>query len=142
MALTIGKVAKAANVHVETLRYYERRGLVPKPPRSLSLYRRYPESTVRRVRFVRHAQALGFSLREIRELLSLRAAPKARCADVKRRADIKLREIEEKMRALQAMHRALKRLVSQCDGTLPASECPILESLNDESPPGDKENIA
>ncbi len=87
MALTIGKVAKAANVHVETLRYYERRGLVPKPPRSLSLYRRYPESTVRRVRFVRHAQTLGFSLREIRELLSLRAAPKARCADVKRRAD-------------------------------------------------------
>ena len=142
MALTIGKVAKAANVHVETLRYYERRGLVPKPPRSLSLYRHYPESTVRRVRFVRHAQALGFSLREIRELLSLRAAPTARCADVKRRADIKLRDIEEKIRALQAMHRALKRLVSQCDGKLPASECPILESLNDESPHDVKEPIA
>jgi MerR family mercuric resistance operon transcriptional regulator len=95
MALTIGKVAKAANVHVETLRYYERRGLVAKPPRSLSLYRRYPENTVRRVRFVRHAQALGFSLREIRELLSFRVAPNARCADVKRRADIKLREHRE-----------------------------------------------
>ncbi len=142
MALTIGKVAKAANVHVETLRYYERRGLVPKPPRSLSLYRRYPESTVRRVRFVRHAQTLGFSLREIRELLSLRAAPKARCTDVKRRADTKLRDIQEKIRALQAMHRALKRLVSQCDGTLPASECPILESLKDESPYDAKETIA
>jgi MerR family copper efflux transcriptional regulator len=109
MALTIGKVAKAANVHVETLRYYERRGLVPKPPRSLSQYRRYPVNTVRRVQFVRHAQALGFSLREIRGLLSLRAAPRARCADVKRRADIKLRDIEEKTRALQAMHRALRR---------------------------------
>jgi MerR family copper efflux transcriptional regulator len=133
MALTIGKVAKAANVHVETLRYYERRGLVPKPPRNLSLYRRYPKSTVRRVRFVRHAQAIGFSLREICELLSLRAAPTARYADLKRRADTKLRDIEEKIRALQAMHRALRRLVSQCDGKLPTSECPILESLNDES---------
>jgi Hg(II)-responsive transcriptional regulator len=133
MALTIGKVAKAANVHVETLRYYERRWLVPQPPRSLSRYRRYPENTVRRVQFVRHAQALGFSMREIRELLSLRATPKARCADVKCRAEIKLREIEQKVRALQAMHRALRRLVSQCDGKLPASECPVLESLNDES---------
>jgi Hg(II)-responsive transcriptional regulator len=140
MALTIGKVAKAANVHVETLRYYERRGLLPKPP-SLSMYRRYPENTVRQVRFVRHAQALGFSLREIRELLSLRAAPKARCADVKRRADIKLRDIEEKIRMLQAMHRALRRLVSQCDGKLPASECPILESLDDESLHDGKEAI-
>jgi MerR family copper efflux transcriptional regulator len=87
---------------------------------------------VRRVRFVRHAQALGFSLREIRELLSLRAVPKARCANVKRRADTKLRDIEEKIRALQATHLAFRRLVSQCDGKLPASECPILES-NDES---------
>jgi MerR family copper efflux transcriptional regulator len=139
MTLTIGMVAKAANV--ETLRYYERRGLVPKPPRSLSLYRRYPESTVRRVRFVRHAQAIGFSLREIRELLSLRAAPKARCADVKRRANTELQDIEEKIRALQAMHRALRRSVSQCDGKLPASECPILESLNDESLHEGKETI-
>jgi MerR family mercuric resistance operon transcriptional regulator len=73
---------------------------------------------VRRVRFVRYAQAIGFSLREIRELLSLRAAPKARYADVKRRADSKLQDIEEKIRALQAMHRALRRLVSQCDGKL------------------------
>ena len=118
---------------METLRYYERRGLVPKPPRNLSQYRRYPENTVRRVRFVRHAQALGFSLRESRELLSIRAAPKARCTDVKRRADTKLRGIEKKIRALQATNRALRRLVSQCDGKLPTSECPILESLNDES---------
>ncbi|MGH7923175.1 MAG: MerR family transcriptional regulator [Candidatus Binatus sp.] len=129
MALTIGQVAKAADVHVETLRYYERRGLVPKPPRSISSYRDYPENTVHRVRFVRHAQALGFSLGEIRELLSLRAAPKARCADVKRQADTKLREIEIKIQALRSMHRALTALVSQCDGKLPASECPILEAL-------------
>ncbi len=109
MALTIGQVAKAAHVNVETLRYYERRGLVPRPPRSL----------------------LGFSLQEIRELLSLRATPKARCSDVKRRAETKLGEIEAKVRALRAMSSALRRLVSQCEGELPASACPILESLDE-----------
>jgi MerR family mercuric resistance operon transcriptional regulator len=83
------------------------------------------------VQFVKHAQELGFSLREIRELLSLRAAPRARCADVKRRAETKIREIEAKIRALLAMRRALVGLMSQCDGKLPASACPILESLDD-----------
>lgn len=129
MALTIGQVAKAAAVHVETMRYYERRGLVPRPPRNASSYRHYPENTVTRVQFVRHAQTLGFSLDEIGELLSLRAAPRARCADVKRRAEVKLGEIDTKIRSLRAMHRTLTRLVSQCDGRLPASECPILEAL-------------
>jgi len=132
MALTIGQVAKAAHVNVETLRYYERRGLVPRPPRSVSQYRRYPEDTAPRVRFVKHAQALGFSLQEIRELLSLRARPKARCADVKSRAEIKISEIETKIRALQAMRTALRRLVSQREGELPASACPILESLDEQ----------
>ena len=131
MALTIGQVAKAAHVNVETLRYYERRGLVPKPPRSLSSYRRYPEDTAPRVLFVKHAQALGFSLQEIRELLSLRTTPKARCADVKRRAEAKINEIDAKARALRAMSNALRRLVSQCEGELPASACPILESFDE-----------
>jgi MerR family copper efflux transcriptional regulator len=131
MALTIGQVAKAANVNVETLRYYERRGLVPKPPRNLSQYRRYPEDTPPRIKFVKHAQQLGFSLLEIRELLSLRARPKARCADVKTRAETKIVEIETKIRALQGMRTALRRLVSQCEGELPALACPILESLDE-----------
>jgi len=130
MALTIGQVARAANVHVETLRYYELRGLVPKPPRSSSLYRHYPDDTVPRVQFVKHAQALGFALREIRQLLSLRAAPRVRCADVKLRAEAKIAEIDGKIRALKGMRRALARLVSQCDGKIPASACPILESLD------------
>jgi MerR family mercuric resistance operon transcriptional regulator len=131
MSLTIGQVAKAAQVNVETLRYYERRGLVPRPPRSLTRYRRYPEDTPPRVRFVKHAQALGFSLLEIRELLSLRATPRARCADVKRRAETKISEIDTKVRALRAMSNALRRLVSQCEGELPASACPILESFDE-----------
>src|SRR2546422_10160215 len=99
--LTIGDVAKQADVHSETLRYYERRGLVARPPRSVSNYRLYPEDTVRRVRFIKHAQDLGFSLKEIKELLSLRAAPKARCADVRVRALTKINDIEERIRALQ-----------------------------------------
>lgn len=133
MSLTIGQVAKAANVHVETLRYYERRGLVAKPPRSLSAYRSYPEETVPRVRFVKHAQELGFSLREIHELLRLRAMPRARCADVKRRTETKIGEIELKIRALQSIRRALRRLVSQCEGRLPASACPVLEAFDDKA---------
>src|SRR2546429_2729002 len=74
--LTIGEVAERAKVHIETLRYYEQRGLIASPPRSTSNYRLYPEDTVRRVRFIKHAQELGFSLREIKELLSLRAEPR------------------------------------------------------------------
>ena len=84
--LTIGAVAKQANVRVETLRYYERQGLVARPPRSRSNYRLYPADTVRRVQFIKRAQSLGFSLQEITELLTLRAEPTARCADVRRLA--------------------------------------------------------
>ena len=80
--LTIGEVAEEANVNIETLRYYERRGIVPKPPRSVSNYRLYPEETVKRVLFIKSAQELGFTLKEIKQLLSLRASPRARCGDV------------------------------------------------------------
>lgn len=129
--LTIGRVATRAAVSVETLRYYERRGLLPKPARTPSDYRVYSPDTVPRMRFVKQAQQLGFSLTEIKELLLLRAAPKARCGDVKRRAESKIQEIDAKVCALRAMRRALARLVSQCDGKLPVSACPILESLDE-----------
>ena len=130
--LTIGDVAKRADVHVETLRYYERRGLMARPPRSMSNYRLYPEDTVRRLRFIKHAQALGFSLKEIKELLSLRAAPKARCADVRERAEAKIKDIEEKIRSLQAMKKALAKLVAECVGREPITDCPILDALDTE----------
>lgn len=130
--LTIGDVAKQADVHVETLRYYERRGLMARPPRSMSNYRLYPEDTVRRLRFIKHAQALGFSLKEIKELLSLRAAPKARCTDVRRRAEAKIKDIEEKIRSLQAMKKALAKLVAECVGREPITDCPILDALDTE----------
>lgn len=131
--LRIGEVAKQAAVHVETLRYYERRGLVAKPPRTGVNYRYYPRETVRRVRFVKRAQELGFSLNEIRELLSLRVTPRARCADVRDRADAKIADIEAKIRALRRMKKALSGLLAECEGQRPVSECPILASLNTEA---------
>lgn len=129
---TIGEVAKHAGVNIDTLRYYERRRLIEKPPRTSANYRRYPEETIHRVRFVKRAQELGFSLEEIRELLSLRAAPKARCTDVRERAEDKIRDIDKKMRSLRRMKSALRKLVSECRGEGPVTECPILEALDTE----------
>jgi MerR family mercuric resistance operon transcriptional regulator len=131
--LTIGGVAKRAGVHVETLRYYERRGLVQEPPRTPANYRAYPAETVRRVRFIKRAQELGFKLDEISELLDLRAAPKTQCGAVKRRAEAKLDDIDVKMRDLRRMKRALSRLVGQCSGKGPVTLCPILEAIDDEA---------
>ena len=127
--LTIGDVAKQADVHIETLRYYERRGLVASPSRSTSNYRLYSQDTVRRVRFIKGAQELGFSLKEILELLSLRVEPKTSCEDIRERAQAKIKEIEEKIRSLQAMKQALAKLVTECSGSGPVTECPILESF-------------
>jgi MerR family transcriptional regulator, copper efflux regulator len=127
--LTIGEVAAQAEVHIETLRYYERRGLVERPPRSASNYRRYPKDAVRRVRFIKRAQELGFSLNDIKELLSLRAAPEAGCHEVRAHAEAKIEYIDDKIGSLIAMKHALSTLVTACSGEGPLSDCPILESL-------------
>jgi MerR family transcriptional regulator, copper efflux regulator len=127
--LTIGEVAEQANVHIETLRYYERRGLLARPPRSASNYRQYPADAVRRVRFIKRAQELGFSLIDIQELLSLRAEPEAGCAEVRACAEAKMKDIEAKIATLTAMKYALSMLVAECSGEGPLSDCPILESL-------------
>ncbi|HDO35560.1 MAG TPA: MerR family transcriptional regulator [Nitrospirae bacterium] len=128
--LTIGKLAKQAEVNIETIRYYERRGLIPKPPRRESGYRQYPRDTVTRIQFIKRAKELGFSLREILELLSLRVDPATTCGDVKKRAEIKIADIEEKIRTLQRMKKALMKLTVECKGRGPVSECPILEALD------------
>jgi MerR family mercuric resistance operon transcriptional regulator len=128
--LTTAEVAKRGGVNLETIRYYERRGLLPKPRRTVSGYRAFAPDAVRRLRFVKRAQALGFSLKEIKELLSLRAAPKARCADIRERAEVKIAEIDAKIRSLQAMRKALLRLTAACTGRGSVSDCPILESLD------------
>lgn len=128
--LTIGEVAKQARVRIETLRYYERMGLVAPPPRNGSNYRLYPEETVRRVQFIKRAQELGFSLKEIKDLLSLRVEPTTSCADVRDRALAKINTIEEKLRALKAMKHALTQLVEECPRQGAVTDCPILESLH------------
>src|SRR5438552_13847351 len=130
--LTIGEVAKHAHVRIETLRYYERMGLVAPPPRNGANYRLYPEETVRRVQFIKRAQELGFSPREITELLALRATPETPCADIRTRALDKITAIEEKIRVLHAMKNALVQLVEECSGQGEITDCPILAALDTE----------
>ncbi len=130
--LTISELAKFARVNLETIRYYERQELLPKPPRLQSGYRAFPMESVKRVRFIKQAQELGFSLKEIKELLNLRIDPHSTSADVRKRTEAKIAEIDEKMKALRAMKKALVELTATCDGNGSASECPILESLNSE----------
>ncbi|MGQ0658415.1 MAG: heavy metal-responsive transcriptional regulator [Chromatiales bacterium] len=130
--LKVGEVAKQAGVNLQTIHYYERRGLLPKPPRTGSNYRAYPEDAVLRVRFIKRAQELGFTLKEIKELLSLRAAPRTRCADVRERAEAKVQNIDDKVRTLQAMRKALTKLIGECSGKGPVTQCPILEALDSE----------
>jgi len=127
--LTVGRLAKQAQVNIETIRYYERRGLLPEPPRRESGYRQYPRDAVERIQFIKRAQALGFSLKEIGDLLSLRVDPGTTAGDIKRRAEAKLADIDAKIRDLQRMKAALMKLASACRGRGPTSECQILDAL-------------
>jgi DNA-binding transcriptional MerR regulator len=131
-SLLIGQVARAAGVNIQTLRYYERRRLLRPQARELNRYRRYDPDAVRVVRFVKHAQALGFSLAEIKELLALRADVRGSCGDVRRRAAAKLADVEQKLERLQAIRKTLLRFIAACAGRGPVSECPILEALDEE----------
>ena len=130
--LNIGSLAKQAEVNIQTIRYYERRGLLPEPERTASNYRVFTGDTVRRVRFIKRAQDLGFSLTEIKELLELRAAPRSCCQDARERSEAKIKDIEEKVRTLEGMKKALSKLVRACSGRGPVTECPILDSMDSE----------
>lgn len=130
MSLKIGDVAEQGGVNLQTIRYYEREGLLPEPPRLASGYRMFPETAVRRVRFIKRAQELGFSLAEIRDLLSLRENAGAGALDMRNRAKAKVASIEEKIRTLRAMKDALNRLAETCPGCGPLSDCPILDALD------------
>lgn len=130
ITLTIGKVAQRANLGIETVRFYEREGLIDEPPRGTSGYRHYPESVVPRLLFIKRAKELRFTLNEIKDLLSLRLDPNTTCADVKQRAEGKIADVEEKMRSLRRMKKALVKLDESCSGRGPADECPILEALD------------
>lgn len=129
--LRTGEVAAQAGVNIQTLRYYERRGLLKEPERRASGYREYPPDAVPLIRFIKRAQELGFTLTEIEELLRLRSDQKASCSEVRAAAQAKIEDIEQKVRSLRAMKRALGVLVSSCTSDGSVRECPILEALDD-----------
>lgn len=127
--LSIGKLAQAAGVNIETIRYYQRRGLLDEPPKPLSGYRCYLPEQIRRLRFIKRAQALGFTLDEVRALLTLDAS--CTCRETRALAVRKLALIEQKIADLAAMQQVLGKLVQQCDVGGGAT-CPIIDALNGE----------
>lgn len=132
--LTIGQVAERAAVGIETIRFYERRGLIPEPPRSRAGYRQYRPDVVGRIGFIRRAKRLGFSLDEIGELLALRADPKEGCADVCTRARRKLADIEEQIAVLQEVRDELDDLIATCTAGATDDSCHILGALERADP--------
>lgn len=127
--MTISQAARQAGCGVETIRFYERQGLIERPPKPPVGFRHYPSEIVDRVRFIRQAQVLGFSLREIDELLALRTDPAADCADVRARASAKLDEVGRKIAELERIREALAELIEACPGHGAARTCSILEAL-------------
>lgn len=132
MSLRIGQVAAGASVNVETVRYYERTGMLAPPARSATGYREYDAEAVRRIRFIKHAQALGFSLKEIRDLLALRVRHGAACGAIEKQTRKKITLIDEKLRELTALRRTLKALVASCEARKTTAECPVLATLENE----------
>ncbi|QDV30305.1 Mercuric resistance operon regulatory protein [Planctopirus ephydatiae] len=130
-ALKIGEVAKRSDVGIETIRYYERQGLLAEPDRRPSGYRQYDESVVSRLQFIRRAKELGFTLSEIKELLGLWFDVNTKCVHVRQRAERKINDIEDKIRSLQRMKRSLKKIVSQCENRDAVSECPLWLGLDE-----------
>jgi MerR family mercuric resistance operon transcriptional regulator len=127
--LTIGELARRCGTSVDTIRYYERERLLPRPQRSPSRFRLYEPAAVARLRFIRQAKGLGFSLDEVRELLALRVDRSKTCGDVRTRARAKIAEIQARIDDLARMKAALDRLAATCAGGGPTSECPILDAL-------------
>ena len=129
--MTIGQVANAAAVNVQTVRYYERRGLFPTPRRTPAGYRQYAEDAVTRLRFIKHAQELGFSLNEVQELLGLRVRDGAACDAIERKTRQKIEVVHQRIRDFQRMKRTLERLAAACAARQATDDCPILEVLED-----------
>jgi MerR family copper efflux transcriptional regulator len=127
--ITIGQLAKRAGVNIDTVRYYERNGLLPAPVRRASGYREYGATDVDRLMFIRRAKELGFSLAEIGELLSLTAARDSDMRGVKRKAEERLEQVEFKIKELQRVRRGLKALIAACPGHGDLRSCPILAAL-------------
>ena len=130
--MTIGAAARRVGMSIDTIRYYEREGLLPAAPRRASGYRDYDATAVERLRFIRRAKALGFTLEEIRELLVLSVDHERGVRGVKQRAESRLAEIERRIRELQGVRRGLKQLIAACPGHGKLEVCPILRALGNE----------
>ena len=128
--MKIGEVAKQSDVGVETIRYYEREGLLAEPERRPSGYRQYDESVVARLQFIRRTKELGFTLAEIKEFLGLWFDANTRCEHVRARAEQKIVDIEEKVRTLQKMKRSLKKVIGECENKDSVEECPLLVGID------------
>jgi len=127
--LNIGQVARQTGVTVEAVRFYEKQGLIAAPQRTNAGYRQYPVDAVKRVQFIQHAKEVGFTLKDIGELLALRQEPDTSCADIKLRATQKIEEVDQKIHDLNRIRDALGRMVLKCSGRGELNECPILEEL-------------
>lgn len=129
LALTIGKAASLAGVSRDTIRLYERYGLIDEPPRALNGYRQYSMETVDRLRFIQRAKAMGFMLKEIQELLSIHRTSKQSCGEVRSKAQHKLAQVAEKIQELKQLENALKALIDDCETRQADELCPIFVSL-------------
>jgi len=127
--MKIGMVAKKTGIGIETIRFYEREGLIATPDRGPSGYREYSDDIEIRLSFIRRAKDLGFSLKEIKDLLSLKAKPKSKCEAVKKKAMKKIAEVDEKINQLDTIKSALDGLVKSCNSESPTSDCPILDAF-------------
>ena len=126
--LTTGQLAKESGINIETIRYYERRGLIPEPPRRVSGYREFTPKYIERLRFIKRTQALGFTLKEISGLLAL-ADRNPVCKDIRKFAEAKVKDIEIRIHDLQKIKVVLNDLIKKCLNKRKVSECPIIESL-------------
>jgi len=133
-SLTIGSVAKRAGVPIDTIRYYEREGLLPEPLRRASGYRSYNESAIKRLRFIRRAKELGFTLEEIRDLLALSTDRSGGVRAVRKRAEQRLASIDARIAELMRIRAGLQQLIEVCPGHGDPEQCPILRALADEEP--------
>ncbi len=131
--LTVGQLAKQAGVSAVAIRHYERSGLLPKPARSEHGYRLYTKETLKRVRFITNAKEAGFSLKEILELLNIQENAKASSKNIKQCVLEKSRAVRKKIKILEEIAEALECLANSCDGKVPLSQCPILETLYSEA---------
>lgn len=131
-AMTVGQVSQFLGIGRDTIRFYEREGLIAEPARTAMGYRQYPAQTLTRLRFIQQGKQLGFSLKEIRVLLTFLDSPNTDCAEIKQQAEAKITDIDHKIASLQQMREALVKLTIACPGRGPSADCPILDAMESE----------